>query len=100
MSELAEKIMALKAAHSIEVTPQRVRQKHSSAEEPVTARVRRRREAILPSNQAMGSDAVSPAGNPADHAGTAQDLYHKPQMSFQEWVARSRQREEGSAPMR
>ena len=46
VSELAEKIKALKAAHSIEATPQRVRQKHSSAEEPVTARIRRRTEAI------------------------------------------------------
>ena len=42
VSELAERIKALKAAHSIEATPQRARQKHSSAEEPVTARIRRR----------------------------------------------------------
>lgn len=41
-SELAEKIKALKAANSIEATPQRARQKHSTAEEPVTARIRRR----------------------------------------------------------
>ena len=38
------RIKALKAAHSIEATPQRVRQKQSSAEEPVTARIRRRTE--------------------------------------------------------
>ena len=99
-SELAEKIKALKTANSIEATPQRVRQKHSTAEEPITARIRRRTEAILPSNQAMGSDAVSPAGTPADHAGTTQNSSPKPQMSFQEWVARSRQREDGSAPTR
>ena len=36
-AELAEKIKALKAAHSIEATPQRIRQKQISAEEPVTA---------------------------------------------------------------
>ena len=100
VSELAEQIKSLKTSHSTEDAPQRARQKHSSAEEPVTARIRRRTEAILPSNQAMGSDAVSPAGTPADHAGTTQDSSHKPQMSFQEWVARSRQREEGSAPTR
>ena len=43
-SELAEKIKALKAANTIEATPQRVRQKHSTAEEPITARIRRRQE--------------------------------------------------------
>lgn len=39
VSELAEKIKMLKAAHSIEAAPQRVRQHHSTAEEPVTARI-------------------------------------------------------------
>ena len=47
VSELAEQIKALKAMHTIEVSPQRVRQKHGSAEEPVTARIRRRTEAVL-----------------------------------------------------
>jgi N12 class adenine-specific DNA methylase len=42
---LADKIKALKSANTIEATPQRVRQKHSTAEEPVTARIRRRTEA-------------------------------------------------------
>ena len=45
-AELAEKIKALKAAHSIEATPQRIRQKQISAEEPVTARIRRRTEPV------------------------------------------------------
>ena len=45
VAELAEKIKALKAAHTIEATPQRIRQKQISAEEPVTARIRRRTEA-------------------------------------------------------
>jgi N12 class adenine-specific DNA methylase len=44
--ELAEQIKSLKISHSIEVTPQRARQKHSSAEEPVTARIRRRAESM------------------------------------------------------
>ncbi len=55
-------IKALKAAHSIEATPQRVRQKHSSAEEPVTARIRRRTEAIPASDPAIEPDAASGAG--------------------------------------
>ena len=62
VSELAEKIKALKAAHTIEATPQRVRQKHSSAEEPVTARIRRRTEAIPASDPAIQPDAAASAG--------------------------------------
>src|ERR1700721_2109101 len=38
---MADKIKALKAANTIEATPQRERQKNSTAEEPVTARIRR-----------------------------------------------------------
>jgi len=55
VSELAERIKAIKAAHTIEAAPQRVRQKHSSAEEPVTVRIRRRGEAS--SAPIMGSEA-------------------------------------------
>ena len=43
--ELADQIKTLRAAHTIEGTPQRIRQKHSSAEEPVTARILRRPQA-------------------------------------------------------
>jgi hypothetical protein len=42
VSELADRIKALKAAHTIESAPQRVRQNQATAEEPVTARIRRR----------------------------------------------------------
>jgi len=59
VSELAEKIKTLKAANSIEATPQRVRQKHSSAEEPVTARIRRRTEAVTETS----SSAAKPGGS-------------------------------------
>ena len=44
VSELAEKIKALKAQHNVEAAPQRARQKQSVAEEPVTSRIRRRAE--------------------------------------------------------
>ncbi len=43
-AELAETIKALKSANNIEATPQRARQKHLIAEEPITARIRRRVE--------------------------------------------------------
>ena len=70
------RIKALKAAHSIEATPQRVRQKHSTAEEPVTARIRRRQEAGPTSEQVVEQNASSatlswlppkPTQTPIDH---------------------------------
>jgi hypothetical protein len=39
---LADKIEVLNAANSIEAKPQRTRQKHSIADEPITARFSRR----------------------------------------------------------
>ncbi len=49
-SELAEKIKALRAAHTIEGAAERIRTGRGSAEEPVTARIRRRLDAILASD--------------------------------------------------
>lgn len=44
VSDLADRIKALKGANTIDAAPQRVQRKHASAEEPVTARIRRRQE--------------------------------------------------------
>jgi hypothetical protein len=44
--ELADRIKALKASQTITATPERVGQRQSSAEEPVTARIRRQREKL------------------------------------------------------
>src|SRR5271157_6569784 len=97
-SELAEKIKALKAAHTIEATPQRVRQKHSSAEEPVTARIRRRTEALPASAPPIESDATPGAGA-AVPPGSAQDSAVEPQPAFQERIAIKRQRkDDGQSP--
>jgi hypothetical protein len=83
------------AAHSIEATPQRARQKHSSAEEPVTARIRRRTEALPATGPAIQpDDAVSSAGTPADNADIAQNSSNKPQMTFQERIATERLRKD------
>jgi hypothetical protein len=91
-SELAEGIKALKAAHTIDATPPRARQKHSAAEEPVTARIRKRQQANPTSNQSvelngeLGTGAIlSPGGgeNSAD----------KPPQTFQERIAMERQRQ-------
>jgi hypothetical protein len=53
ISELAERIKALKAAHTIEATPQRTSKRPCSAEEPVTARIRRRAETGTASDPAI-----------------------------------------------
>jgi hypothetical protein len=44
VSELADRLKALMAAHTLETAPQRNGRRGSSAEEPVTARIRRRAE--------------------------------------------------------
>jgi N12 class adenine-specific DNA methylase len=92
-SDLAEKIKALKAANGIEGTPQRARQKHSSAEEPVTARIRRRQEGISAPHQATESRAA-PQQEAAPPTTSTQDLPGKPQMTFQERIEMERQRED------
>ncbi len=116
VAELAERIKSLKAAHTIEATPQRSQQKASSAEEPITARIRRRKETASASDLPLGSDApASPTGTalppestaqvtsgdrtpfetPSLHPSTAGDTSIKPKKTFQERVARSRRRDEG-----
>ena len=82
ISDLAEKIKALKAAHNVEATPQRARQKHSTAEEPVTARRRMRAGANPPSKPAKEADA---AASPPE--ATDQNSSIKPEMTFQERIA-------------
>jgi hypothetical protein len=95
MSELADRIKSLKAAHSIDATPQRARQKHSSAEEPVTARIRRRAEALPASDSAITPEAIVSS---ADIFTSAEATTHKPtvkpQMTFQERIAIERQRKD------
>jgi N12 class adenine-specific DNA methylase len=90
VSELAEKIKMLKASHSIEAAPQRLRQNQSTAEEPVTARIRRRTEALPASDPAIQSDATSlkvAAPPPASEENSS----GKPPMTFQERIAMERQ---------
>jgi N12 class adenine-specific DNA methylase len=57
--ELAGRIMALKAAHTIEATTHREGKRHCSAEEPVTTRIRRQTEANHVSDPAAGSEPVA-----------------------------------------
>ncbi|MGH7172388.1 MAG: hypothetical protein ACRELG_19090, partial [Gemmataceae bacterium] len=76
--------------HSIEATPQRVRQKQSTAEEPVTARIRRRHEekpAIDPETQTDATASEAGAAMPQE---SAENSSSKP-MTFQERIAMERQ---------
>jgi hypothetical protein len=56
VSELAKQIKELKAAHTVEAMPERVGKRRSSAEEPVTTRIRRRMEEILAPECSINSD--------------------------------------------
>ncbi|MGE4000610.1 MAG: DEAD/DEAH box helicase family protein, partial [Planctomycetaceae bacterium] len=87
VSEVAEKIKTLKAANTIEATPQRARQKQSTAEEPIASRIRRRAEAIPNADRSMPSHSadVSPLRD-----SEAQDLSVKPATTFQERLAAER----------
>jgi hypothetical protein len=110
VSEVAKLIKSLKAAHTVEATPQRVGKRRSTAEEPVTARIRRRAEASSAPAPAMGPDplrrsdsdakaAETPAETslppespaiPGHHAGTGQDRPARPKFIYQESAARCR----------
>jgi len=93
VSELAERIKTLKAANTIEAMPQRVRQKHSSAEEPVTARIRRRKEANTVAGEAVRRDDEVGEGETSPPA-PAEDSSGKPPLTFQERIAMERERKD------
>jgi hypothetical protein len=94
VSELADKIKALKAANTIEAAPQRVQRKQAAAEEPITARIRKRQEANSESQQMIGQDVSPelPALQPPPAAGD--DSFAGQPMTFQERIAMDRQRKD------
>ena len=99
-AELADKIKALKAINTIEVAPQRARQKHSTAEEPITARIRRRAETTPVSAHAGEPDPAADA-KPFMPTEPQQNSVCKPPLTFQERVILERQRNgegEGQGP--
>lgn len=79
-SELAERIKALKSANTIEATPQRVERKQVAAEEPITARIRRRQAA----HPAQESDSDS-------HTRSIAEEDDNPPLTFQQRIALERQ---------
>jgi N12 class adenine-specific DNA methylase len=97
---MADKIKSLKAANTIEATPQRERQKQSTAEEPVTARIRREIEKAALYAQASNPDsAPSPIETTAPSEPMAPDLPAEPTPSFQERISIERKQEsDGPSP--
>lgn len=87
---MAEKIKALKAAHSIEPAPQRAQQKHSSAEEPVTARIRRRTEEVLPATDPGISSYDAPPAEAEMMPQSPRNSSLKSHMTFQERIVMER----------
>ena len=85
VSDLADQIKSLKAGHSVDAAPQRVRQQHSTAEEPVTARIRRR-------------TGATPVPNHADVTYATPELPENPAttppLTFQERIAMERHRQD------
>jgi N12 class adenine-specific DNA methylase len=64
--ELADRIKVLKAGNNIEADPQRIRQQQATAEEPVTARIRRRTERLPMGEPASDSDDPAASKQPGE----------------------------------
>ena len=109
VAELAERIKALKAAHTIDAAPERTTRRRLTAEEPVTARIRRRSEenpAIeLPAEPASSPAAtVTEATAPAPNGEAAPATIHPfpnaepeaavwPQPGYRQHVTHARRRD-------
>ena len=89
-AELAERIKVLKAGNTVEASPQRTSQKQASAEEPVTARIRRRTETQPVMAQAVERGAELPP--------MPDDSIALP-MTFQDRIALERQRQDEGPDM-
>jgi hypothetical protein len=110
--DIAAQIKTLRAAHSIDATPQRAQHKQTTAEEPVTARIRRKMESAElagnlaepdapaeaphpegPIDQAILAEPDAP-GVPPDDASTPPHGTHQPHMTFQQRLAAERRHQE------
>jgi hypothetical protein len=98
-SKLAAKIKVLIATHSIETVPQRDRPKQSTAEEPITARIRRRQGGNQSSYEVVAGGRSGQEAAVPQEAVPANDNHHaandnRPPQSFAERIARERQRQD------
>jgi hypothetical protein len=102
VAELAERIKSLKAAHTIDAAPERTATRRLSAEEPVTARIRRHREAAPDGLPPSAPEPVAPpAPMPPSESVTPASVHPfpepaatiRPQPEFRQRVARARQQD-------
>jgi hypothetical protein len=77
VAELSDSIKALKAAHTIEAEPQRTVSRQVSAEEPVTACIRRQGEAISCTMTGSHSGATSLSAGQAPPASEGPKWQHR-----------------------
>jgi hypothetical protein len=98
VAELSERIRAIKAANTIEATPQRIGQRQSSAEEPITARIRRKTEGATASDPIAESNVTEESGG-VSQEGSAENLSLDAPKTFQERLAAERQsKDDGPSP--
>jgi hypothetical protein len=94
VSELAGRIKTLKSTNTIDATPQRMQRKHATAEEPVTARIRRRQEAMPTADESAQHDeaqAEAAAATPEPNSSART-------MTFRERILRERGQTDELAP--
>ena len=81
------------ATNSIETTPQRMQRKQAAAEEPITARIRRRQDADSASDHPVEQQVSTQPSAPQPPAG-GEDLSVGQPTTFQERIAMERQRQD------
>ena len=65
VTEVAERIKALKAANTVDAMPARVSNRSFSAEEPITARIRRRVDPLASREDGLPDRSPVPEGSPS-----------------------------------
>jgi hypothetical protein len=90
---VADKIKTLKAANTIEAVPQRLQSKQASAEEPITARIRKRQEANSRSEHPVGEVSQDPSVRRFPSA-AGEDSSVGPPKTFRERIAMERQQQD------
>ena len=95
VSELSEQIKAIKAANSIEGTPQHIGQRHSPAEEPITARIRCRTETNRASNHVTELD-IAPEVEGVRTRGSVQNSSLDSPRTFQDRILKERHAKDDS----
>ena len=98
VAELAERIKSLKAAHTIDAAPERTAPRRIAAEEPVTARIRRRTAqepaGLPPAEPEPSASPISPAeaapAAPAEEDPAVIPLFPEGQPGYRQHAARPR----------